>query len=180
MLCALALVFLSKESVAQKQKMKAEKVSMKEKGIDNIAYPYTASYSSDFKIGNPANSKMILDLWKDYDDNSFDRHADWFADTVVMFFPDGSNLRGKDAILAAVKNARSSFSNVTDKLVAWVPLKSVNTNENWVALWGNETDVTSDGKTVSRDIQEVWRINKDGKVDYMKQFESKTAMPANK
>jgi hypothetical protein len=49
----------------------------------------------------------------------------------------------------------------------------VNNNENWVALWGNETDVLPDGKTVSRDIQEVWRINKDGKVDFMKQYESK-------
>jgi hypothetical protein len=167
MLCALMLGFLCNNTFAQKAK------KMHKMNAENISYPYTASLSSDFAIGNPQNSKMILDLWKDYDENAFDRHADWLADTVVMFFPDGSMLKGKDSVLAAVKSVRGSLSNVTDKLVAWVPLKMVNNNENWVALWGNETDVLPDGKTVSRDIQEVWRINKDGKVDFMKQYESK-------
>jgi hypothetical protein len=48
-------------------------------------------------------------------------------------------------------------------------------NENWVALWGTETDTYPDGKTSKREVQEIWRINKDGKVDFMKQFSS---MPA--
>ena len=79
-MCVLSLAFVAKESIAQQD-------------------PYTANYSSNFQIGDPANSKMILELWKDYDDNAFDRH-DYFADTAVMFFPDGSMVRGKDSILA--------------------------------------------------------------------------------
>ncbi|HXS58882.1 MAG TPA: hypothetical protein VN726_22315 [Hanamia sp.] len=173
-LCALALVFVCKESVAQKQKMKAEKVSMKEKGMDNISYPYTAMYSSDFKIGNPGDAKLVLDLWKDYDDNAFDRH-DLFADTAVMFLADGTVIRGKDSIVAGAKQFRGALSSSMSTLDAWVPLKSVDKNENWVALWGTETDAWPDGKTAKRDIHEIWRINKDGKVDFMKQFQSKPA-----
>ena len=175
-MCLLTLFFLCKESVAQKQKIKTQKVSTKEKDMqmDNMSFPYTANYSSDFKIGNPANSKMILELWKDFDDNAFDRH-DYFADTAVMFLPDGSVVRGKDSITAAAKRYRGALSSSTSTLDAWVPLKSVDRNENWVALWGTETDTSPDGKTQKTDLQEIWRINKDGKVDFMKQIASKPA-----
>lgn len=172
-MCALALVFVCKESVAQK-KMKAERASMKEKGMDKISYPYTAMYSSDFKIGNPMNSKMILDLWKDWDDNAFDRH-NYFADTAVIYFPDGNVVKGKDSLLAGAMRYRGSLSSAKSTLEAWVPLKSVDKDQNWVALWGAETDTWPDGKTETRDIHEIWRFNKDGKVDFMKQFAAKPA-----
>jgi hypothetical protein len=178
-ICVLSLVFVCKESVAQqKVKMKEDKVKMKDdkgkmkaKGMemDNTSYPYTAGYSSNFRIGDPANSKMILEMWKDYDDNTFDNH-DYVADTAVMFFADGTMARGKDSLLMGVKQYRGSLSNVSSTLDAWVPLRSVDRNENWVALWGTETHTTADGKVEKKDIHEIWRINKDGKVDFMKQF----------
>src|SRR3982750_3263947 len=75
----------------------------------NMAYPYTADYSSNFKMGNPAQSKMVLDLWKDWDDNAFERH-NYFADTVVMFLSDGGVVRGKDSCLAGAKKFRGSMT----------------------------------------------------------------------
>lgn len=153
----LFLLFLSKENFAQK-----------------MMYPYKANYSSDFKIGNPANAKMILELWKDWDDNALDRH-NYFADTVVMYLADGSVLKGKDSCMAGAKRFRGSMSSATSSLEAWIPLKSVDRNENWVAIWGAETDTYPDGKTDKRDLQEIWRINKDGKVDFMKQFAAAAA-----
>jgi hypothetical protein len=53
-----------------------------------------------------------------------------------------------------------------------MPLKSVDRNEDWVAIWGTETDTYTDGKTDKKDIHEIWRINKDGKVDFIKQYSS--------
>ena len=138
-------------------------------------YPYTATYSSKFAIGNNAHAKMILELWKDWDDNAVDRH-NYFADTVVMYFPDGTMSRGKDSCLAGAKKYRGSMSSATSELQAWTPLKSIDRNENWVAVWGTEADTYADGKTEKRDLHEIWRINKDGKIDFMKQFAS--AVPA--
>jgi hypothetical protein len=138
-------------------------------------YPYTATYSSKFAIGNPAHAKMILDLWKDWDDNVVDRH-NYFADTVVMYFPDGSMIKGKDSCVAGAKKFRGSMASAKSELQAWTPLKSVDRNENWVAVWGTETDTYADGKTEKRDLHEIWRINKAGKIDFMKQFSS--AVPA--
>ncbi len=156
----LVFVFLSKEDFAQKK--------------DKMDYPYKANYSSDFSMGNPQNSKIVLDLWKDWDDNAFDRH-DYMADTVVMFFPDGSMVKGKDSAMAGAKRYRGSMSSATGTIDAWMPLKSNDKNENWVAIWGTETDTFNDGKTQKRDLHEIWRINKNGKVDFMKQFASEHA-----
>jgi hypothetical protein len=140
----------------------------------NITYPYTANYSSNFKMGNPAHAKMILELWKDWDDNAFDRH-NYFADTVVMYLSDGSVIKGKDSVVAGAKKFRGSMSAAISSIDAWMPLKSVDKNEDWVAVWGTETDTYPDGKTEKREIHEIWRINKAGKVDFMKQFTSKPA-----
>src|SRR5258708_26087419 len=117
--CILLLAFLCKTNYGQ-QKM---------------SYPYKATYSSDFKIGNPAHAKMILELWKDWDDNAFDRH-NYFADTVVMFLSDGGVLKGKDSCLAAAKRFSGSMSSATSVLNAWIPLKSIDRNQDWVALCG--------------------------------------------
>jgi hypothetical protein len=175
-MCALALVFVCEESVAQQKPMMKKQAKInKAVRMNQTPYPYTANYSSDFSIGNPANSRKILELWKDFDNNTLEAH-DYFADTAVMFFPDGTMAKGKDSIMAGAKQFRSSMSNVTSTLDAWVPLKSNDRNESWVALWGTETATSPDGKVDKRDIQEIWRINKDGKVDFMKQFSAKPQM----
>ncbi len=153
--CILLLVFACKTNYAQ-QKMD---------------YPYKANYSSDFKMGDAKNAKMILELWKDWDDNALGRH-DFISDTVMMFFPDGSVVKGKDSALAAAKRYRGSMSSATSSVDAFMPLKSIDRDENWVAIWGTETDTFPDGKTEKRDLHEIWRINKDGKIDFMKQFAS--------
>lgn len=183
-ICTLLLVFLCNENFAQekvkvkddKTKMKDDNGKMKMKNMDNMSYPYTADYSSNFAIGKPANSKMILELWKDWDDNAFDRH-NYFADTVTMYLSDGTVIKGKDSTLAGAKRFRGSMSTATSTVHAWIPLKSVDKNEDWVAVWGTETDTWADGKTDTRDLHEVWRFNNDGKVDLMRQFSSKAQPP---
>jgi hypothetical protein len=146
-------------------------------GISSHVYsqstlPYKASYSSDFKIGNPAYSKMILDLWKDWDDNTFDKH-DYFADTVVMYLPDSTVVRGKAENMAGAKKYRGSMTSAKSVIHAWVPLHSNDTKEDAVAIWGTETDTWPDGRVEKRDLHEVWWFNKDGKVSVMRQWASR-------
>ena len=157
-----------------KIKMKAGDAKKTVDGMTKTTLPYTANYSSNFEIGNPEHSKMILDLWKDWDDNAFDRH-DYFADTMVMILPDGQVLQGKAAVVEGAKKVRGGFTSATSTLDAWVPLKSMDKDEDWVALWGHEEDVLPDGNKQKRELHEIWRINKDGKIDYMQQW---TAVPA--
>ncbi|MBA2249401.1 MAG: hypothetical protein H0W12_04335, partial [Chitinophagaceae bacterium] len=124
----------------------------------------------------PAHARMILDVWKDWDDNAFDRH-NYMADTLTMILPDGSVTKGMAANLEGAKKYRGSLTSSKSTVDAWIPLRSTDRNEDWVAIWGNETDTHADGTVDKREIQEIWRINKDGKIDYMKQYSGKSPMP---
>ena len=134
--------------------------------------PYKATYSSNFKIGKPAYSKIILDLWKDWDDNNFERH-DYMADSLVMLFPDGTVTKGKKENMEAAKKYRGSFASVKSIIHAWVPLTSTDRNEDVVCIWGQEEDTLPYGTGEKKFIHEVWWFNKDGKVTMLRQWASK-------
>ena len=158
-----------------KMKQTENKMKVKDKsGMGNGMMPYTAQYSSDFRMGNPAHARMVLDLWKDYDDNMFDRHVDWFSDTMTMIGSNGMVTKGRAANMEGIKKWRGSLTSAKSTVDAWMPLRSNNKNEDWVAIWGTETDTWADGKTETNQIHEIWRINKDGKVNFIKQYSAKT------
>jgi hypothetical protein len=140
----------------------------------SVTYPYTATYSSSFEMGNAEHSKVILGLWKDFDNNTLDNSKAAFADTVSLFFANSMPFMGsRDSAMAMAKGYRAMFSKIESKVNAFVPLKSTDKNENWVCVWGVEY-ATMNGKIDSTFLQETWRFNKDGKVDLMYQFASKT------
>ena len=135
-----------------------------------VIYPYEIGYSSQFDIGNTQHSKIILDLWKDFDAGDVSVHKDYMADSVEMIFTDGSRMHAtRDSIIASTNGYRSQFSSVKSTVDAVVPLRSTDKNEDWVTVWGKEIH-TRNGKTDSVDLHEVWRFNKNGKVDFMMQY----------
>lgn len=184
-----AFIFSAFESLAQdtKVKQKDDKVKVKSESADgteikvkvegpgaaNIMYPYTAEYSSQFVPGNPQHAKLILDMWKMWDDNQLDLQESFIADTIVMEAPDGQALRGKENFMKESKAYRSGFSSMKSSVETWIPLRSVDRNENWVAIWGREAATNSNGVTSTNLIHEIWRINKDGKIDFMRQYMAK-------
>ena len=131
--------------------------------------PYTASYSSKFVIADQAHANKVLALWKDYENNTLDKHLAWFADTVSMTMADGKTLKGKAENLKAVKEHRKGISKLKVTVDAWVSLKSTDHNENVVCIWGTEEFVMN-GKNVKQSVQEVWGFNKDGKISMMLQY----------
>jgi hypothetical protein len=141
-------------------------------GLSETA-PYTAVYSSQFTIGNAEHSRMILDLWKDWDDNAIDRHSAWLADSIVMETSNGTTVRGKQNFISSGRQYRSQYSTVKSTLEAMMPLYSTDKNENWVAIWGLEHNTMADGRTTTNRLHEIWRINKEGKMDYVRQFTAK-------
>ncbi|HZX57856.1 MAG TPA: hypothetical protein VFE54_03995 [Mucilaginibacter sp.] len=131
--------------------------------------PYKASYSSNFKIADQAHANQVLTVWKDFENNTLDNHAGWFADTVSMTFANGTTVKGKAENLKGAKQYRGSLSNYKVTVDAWVSLKS-DRDENVVCVWGTEEFTTADGKKVKQGLQEVWGFNKDGKIDMMLQY----------
>ena len=145
---------------------------------ENLTYAYTAGYSSKFEIGDAKNAQTIMNLWKVWEDGDLSKGKDLFADSVDLHLADGSHMQGsRDSVLAQSQRFRSSMTSAKNKVDAFVPLKSTDKNESWVAVWGMETDTWKNGKTDSTSLHEVWRINKDGKADLLYQFAASTIPP---
>jgi hypothetical protein len=133
-----------------------------------------AAYTSSFTVCNAAHSNIILNLWKDWDDNEFGRH-DYFADTIKMWLPDSMVVKGKAAAMEGAKKYRGTMKSAKSVIHAWVPLHSTDKGDDMVCVWGTETDTYPDGRVEVKDLHEVWWINKDGKVSMMRQWAAKFA-----
>jgi hypothetical protein len=140
----------------------------------SVTLPFPISYSSDFEIGDKKFAQAILEISKDYDNNTIQNSANKFADSVEFHMPDGTILNGpRDSVLAAVIGARSSLASATDYFYSVVVLKPKGKDETWVSFWEKEVDVTKDGKKDSTFLNDNWKFNKDGKISAIYQFAAK-------
>jgi hypothetical protein len=138
----------------------------------NVTYPYSVTYSK-FQIGDANQAKMLLEIWKDWDNGNLQNHKEYFADSIAMFLADGPPMMGKrDSVLAMGQNYRNMFTTVQSSVDAIVPLHNVDSSQNYVAVWGLERHTDKNGKMDSVYLQEVWRLNKDNKFDLMYQYNS--------
>jgi len=162
---------------------KVESMSAKDSTAsgNDIVLPYTATYSSKFEIGDAKNTKTVLDLYKDWDNNNLDNSKDKFADSITLYLSDGTKLSGSfDSVTASAKQFRNTLGTVTTTVNAVFPVKSTDKNENWVVAWFTEYRTDAKGKKDSAQIQETWRLNKDGKADLLYQYEQKNPPPVKK
>jgi len=139
---------------------------------ENISYPYTADYSSNFEMGDSKNALTLLKLYKDWDNKSLDNSRDYFADVDTMFFSSGNMFAGsRDSLFAMAKQERAKMGNVIDSVHAWIPLRSKDKNEDWVLIWTREISTDAKGKRTAREVQETWRFDKNGKINLVYQYE---------
>jgi len=148
---------------------------------ENITYPYTPDYSSDFEIGDPKNAQTLLQLYKDFDNNTLDNSKGAFADNDTMYFASGNMFAGsRDSLFAIAGKMRSQMGSVVDSVHAWVALKSKDKKDEWVLIWSREISTDAKGKKMTRELQETWRFDKNGKINLMYQYEQQPPkmMPA--
>ena len=139
-----------------------------------VTLPYTASYSSSFDKGSDEHNAAILQgSWKDWETNNLDNMKSWVADTIVAFHSDGSVINGVDSLMAKWKRDRAKYSTVIDTVQAVTSLYSSDRKENWVLVWAREINTNTNGIKDTVALMETWRINKDGKADFLLQYQRK-------
>jgi hypothetical protein len=135
-----------------------------------ISYPYTAIYSSDFKMGDPNHAKSLLDLYTLWDAGKVAEMRPLLSDSVDFTFSDGTHLKGSlDSVIKWTSDFRNAYKSVTSKVQAWLPIHANDKNEDWVLAWIREIRTSKKGVTDSSDLHEVWRI-KNGKFDLAFQY----------
>ncbi len=127
-------------------------------------------YSSKFEWGDPKKSEQVVQLWKDFDDNSLDNSKSYFADSVSMDMVGMAYTGTSDSLVGLMKGYRSSLPAVESKVDAVMSVRSTDKNEDWVCIWGMEYVTHAPGKVDSSAVHEIWRFNSAGKIDYMGQY----------
>ena len=141
-------------------------------------YGFTPTYSASFVMDSPKNTETVLALWKDWQDGDLSKSRQHFADSVSLFLSDGSSMSGPtDSIMKNMQNYRGSFKSMGVTVDAIFSTRSTDKDENWVAIWGVEMPTDMNGKKDTISIQETWRFNKAGKVDFMFQSTRKGMIP---
>jgi hypothetical protein len=137
-----------------------------------VPLPYVPTYSNSFEFGKSEYSAMILQgSWKDWDDNKLDNMKSWVADTITAIHSDMLVVKGADNLMAKWKKDRANYKSVNNTIDVVMPIYAKDKNEHWVLVWASSTSVDLKGKADTMNIMEAWRINKDGKADYLNQYD---------
>jgi len=158
-------------------KPKEEKMETKpDATTSNVTYPYKASYSSDIKMGDANNSKLVLDFFKGWEDGSMTGWKDMVADSVWINFADGQHFQlSRDSMMSMAKAFRGMYSNVKLDVEAFLPIHLNDKNEDYVLVW--EKDYSTDKKTNKLDsagVQSFWQI-KNNKITGWQEYNRKLA-----
>src|SRR4030095_13577314 len=139
--------------------------------MDDTNYPYTSDYSHNFEIGSSKNAMTLLQLYKDWDNNTLDNSKSSFAENDTMYFEDGTMFAGsRDSFFVVANKMRAQMGTVVDSIHAWVPLRSKDKNEDWVLIWAREISTDAKGKKTAKELHEAWRFDGDGKVNLVYQY----------
>lgn len=129
-----------------------------------IDLPYKASYSSDWSIGDPKYTKIVLDFYKGLEADSIVGSSNYFEDSIQFHSFDSRLIkRSREDMVKLAKDFRKNFKSLNEEFLAFVSLHSNDRNEDWVSLWIMERGIRNNGKPDSTLYQENWRF-KNGKV----------------
>ena len=159
---------------------KAEETSGKteeKKESPAITYPYTAAYSSDFSIGDANHAKMVLDLFKMWEENKVDDMKTLLADSVSIEFPDGYKFADNtaDSMINFAKQFRKQIKSIKVEVDGWMPVKSNDKNDDYVLIWSREYTTDMSGKADSSRLHAYFLI-KNNKIRSWSEFSQKLAL----
>ena len=148
-----------------------------EKKGEAISYPYKAAYSSDFGMGDPNHAKMVLDLYKMWEDNKVGDMKSLLADSVSIDFPDGNKFNSTvDSMISFAGQFRSSLASVKVSFDGWMPIHVNDTKEDYVLVWSRDYNTDKAGKIDSTRGHAYFLI-KNNKIRSWSEFQQKLTPP---
>src|SRR6266496_4125774 len=127
-----SIVILTACSNQKTESMKsgADSTAASTTAMADVTYPYPVNYSSKFEMADPKYAQTILTLWKDWDNGNLSAHKEMFADSVEMYFSDGSTMHNvRDSVIAGAQTFRNTMASAVSSVDAVMSVKSTDKNE---------------------------------------------------
>jgi hypothetical protein len=160
----------------QDEKKEPEIVPVTEtsKPLPEFAYPVDRSH---WKIGDPANTKTVLDMYHAWDANDANGVAGFFADSAMLDLPNSQRMvLNKDNVYEKFGKARKQYTNTSHKIISAISLHNNDLNEDWVQILCYNKWAYPDGARDSMLYFDNWRL-KSGKIDYLNTLEQTPPTP---
>jgi hypothetical protein len=155
----------------QNEKKEPEVVA---KPLPAFAYPVDRA---NWKIGDPANTKLVLDMYHAWDGNDANTVAGFFADSASMDMPDGRRLLlNKDNVYEKFAKGRKQYADASNKIISAISLHNDDYDEDWVQVLTYNKWSYQDGVKDSSLYFDNWRL-KNGKINYLNSLEQKPPRP---
>jgi len=132
--------------------------------------PYEASYSSHYSVSSTKNILIVENVLKQWEDNKFNLE-NILSDSIRVELPNGLYCVGKDRVIKMFKAGRSVLLSSKVSIKTVLAVKS-DKGQEWVMLWGGQNNEATNGTKGTLELQQNWKINADGKIDFMKQYEA--------
>jgi hypothetical protein len=172
-----AVFALAMLAACNNEKKKDDKTGDDKKVSDNITLPYKAGYS-DFKMGDPNHTKLVLDFIKTFEENRMNDGKPMLNDSVAVDFVDGNKFRGPaDSLISMGMQERARYKTFKFTLDACMSVHSNDKNEDWVLVWNKEYTTDQKSKVDSIGGHSYWQI-KNGKIAYWGEQQAKLAPTA--
>lgn len=161
----------SDEAVVKSDTVRTGTVKIAEK-TDWPDYPLPVEFV-DWSVGNPENSRMIVELYKAWDDKDAKLIATYFADSTAYDLPDGTRAATtKDNVYNTFKRWRGGFGSTSHHVIYALPLRSNDHQQDWVIAMVYNKWSYKDGVRDSMLYIDQWRFD-NGKVAYLNSLEQK-------
>jgi len=160
----------------QDEKKEPEIVPVTEtsKPLPEFAYPVDRK---NWTIGDPANTKLVLDMYHAWDANDANAVAGFFADSAVLDLPKALRRTvNKNDVYEKFAKARKQYTNTSHKIISAVSLHNNDLNEDWVQILCYNKWAYPDGARDSMLYFDNWRL-KSGKIDYLNTLEQTPPTP---
>jgi hypothetical protein len=136
---------------------------------ENMPNLYTALYSNEWQYGNTSYKNYVMKFLKDFETNNLNQE-DPLANYIELSLNGTNDFLEKNRAIEKLKEMRSKLSNVKIRLQSVIPLKSVDSNEDWVFVIGSMTN-KQNGTFNGKDFVDLFKIDNNGKINLIKQYE---------
>ena len=144
------------------------------KALPEFAYPVDRSH---WNLGDPGNTKLVLDMYRAWDGNDANAVAGFFADSAAMDMPDARRLMlQKSDVYEKFAKARKQYADASHRIISAIALHNDDYDEDWVQILTYNKWSYQDGVKDSMLYFDNWRI-KNGKINYLNSLEQKPPRP---
>ena len=146
------------------------------KPLPEFAYPVERSH---WNIGDPNNTKLVLDMYRAWDGNDANTVAGFFADSIALDMPDARRVVAKGDVFERFAKARRQYTDASHRIISANSLHNDDYDEDWVQILSYNKWTYQDGVKDSMLYFDNWRL-KNGKINYLTSLEQKPSRPVLK